>query len=146
MKIILAAAFLALSGPLFAGPDRASVLIGSRHLGASGFQEKNTGLFLSWEREHFDISAGAYRNSYDKMSIAVTLSKPIATWERGELSVFAGAAHYPHDGRHFAVSVGDVVPIAGLQLRQGHAFAQIIPMDGKPVKAVVSFGITFGLE
>lgn len=35
--------------------------------------------------------------------------------------------------------------VRGVQVRHRNLFAQIIPMDGKPVDAVVSIGVTFDL-
>lgn len=128
-----------------ADPDRVSVLVGSHHIGAAGqFEEFNPGVFLTWEGDRIDWTVGAYHNSYGRDSVAVTAALPVWSWDGGEAALFAGLAHYPVDGRRFAVHLGnDIVPLAGLQVRHGNLFAQVIPMDGKPVAAVVSFGVTF---
>lgn len=133
-----------LATPAVSDPDRVSILLGSRHIGASGFQEVNPGVFVTWEGR-VDTTVGVYHNSYGRTSVAVTAAVRVHEWQGGALSLFAGAAHYPGDGRNFRVSVGDVVPLVGVQIQYGNTFAQIIPMDGKPVNAVVSFGVTFEL-
>ena len=145
VKSVLFAVLLAFATPAIADPDRVSVLIGSRHIGASGFTEQNPGLFLTWERS-LHWSVGVYRNSYDRRSVAVFAARPVAAWRGGELSLFAGLAHYPQDGRRSRVALGDTLPMAGVQIRQGLVYAQIIPMDGKPVDALVSFGLTVPLK
>lgn len=142
---------IALIALLFASPataqDRVSILLGSHHIGASGFNERNPGPFFTWEdRGGFDLSFGAYVNSYSRHSIAATAAFPLVPWAEGEVSAFVGAAYYPQDGRRMRVSVGDVIPLAGVQVRHGPFFAQLIPMDGQPVDALVSFGLTFSLQ
>lgn len=146
MKSIILALMLAAS-PAHADPDRISILLGSHHFGTDlPWQQSNPGLFATWEGERLDWSLGAYRNSYDRLSVAATVALPI--WARGqaEVSLFAGVALYPKDGRNFAVHLGDVVPIGGVQLRMGHVFAQVMPGDGQTVKAVVATGLTFELN
>lgn len=134
------------AGPAVAGPDRASLLIGSRHIDPRGqFEEVNPGLFLTWEGR-LDLTLGVYRNSYGRTSTAAMLGLPL--WRRGEAEVeaFAGLAHYPVNGREFLIHVGDVVPLGGLQLRWRNLFGQVIPLDGGVADAVVTFGVTFGLD
>jgi hypothetical protein len=130
-----------------ADPDRVSILLGSNHIGAKlAFEEVNPGVFLTWEGARIDWSVGAYRNSFGKPSVAVTAALPILRWRDGEAAIFAGAALYPGEGRTFAAHAGDVVPLAGIQLRQGNVFAQIIPSDGRTAAAIVSVGVTFALK
>lgn len=145
MKIsVLALAWLLMSGAAHAQPDRISVMLGSNHIGAKiPFEQANPGVLLTWEGDRIDWTAGAYRNSFGKLSASVTVSLPLVRWDNGELAAFAGVAIYPGDGRSFAVHAGDLVPIGGLQLRQGHAFVQVIPSDGRTVDAIVTFGLTF---
>lgn len=128
--------------------DRISLLLGSQHIGASGqFEEFNPGIFYTWDKPAVDISLGAYRNSYGRTSLAAVGSIPLASWRDGELAAFAGVAHYPQDGRNQVTHLGaDLVPVAGLQVRQGPVFVQFTPMDGKPVDALVAFGVTFEME
>lgn len=148
MKALLVSCLLALGlgQPVLAGPDRISVLIGSRHFGGAGFDDRTPGLFLTWEsRGGLDLSLGAYRNSYGRASIAATAGLPLARWDHGQISAFIGAAHYPGHGRNFRAHLGDVVPIGGLQLRHRNWFAQIMPSDGRPVRAVLSFGYSYSL-
>ncbi len=62
--------FLSLSLCLFAtaleaGPDRFSILLGSKHIGGTGFNEVNPGFFVTWERERSSLSVGAFMNSYE---------------------------------------------------------------------------------
>lgn len=134
-----------LGSPLSAGPDRASVLLGSRHIGATGYEEFNPGVFLTWEWDRVQWNVGVYQNSYGKPSAAATVALPIIRWDDGELSAFLGGAYYPEDGRHQAIHLGDFIPMGGVQLRHRSLFMQVFPMDGKPVDAIISFGLTFEL-
>ncbi len=130
-----------------AAQDRASVLIGSHHVGAVvPFREFNPGLFLTWDLEPVDLTIGAYRNSFGKPSVAAFASLPLIEWDGGAVEALAGITLYPEDGRLFAIHVGDVVPLVGLNVRHGNAFAQIMPGDGKHADAVIAFGITFHIE
>jgi hypothetical protein len=143
----LFAATILFAAPAAADPDRISILLGSNHIAAKmDFEEVNPGVFLTWERTRIDWSVGVYRNSFGKPSVAVTAALPILRWRDGEVAIFAGAALYPGEGRTFAAHVGDVVPLAGIQLRQGNVFAQIIPSDGRTAAAIVSVGVTFALN
>lgn len=148
MRFPVAAAVIVLLGmsPALAGPDRVSIMVGSRHVGGHGFEEQNPGVFLTWENPRVHWSAGIYRNSYAKPSVAVTAAVPIVRWEDGELSAFAGAALYPQDGMRFPVHAGDVVPIGGIQIRHHHVFVQVSPSDGKATDAVLAFGLTFPMR
>ena len=140
--------------------DRASILIGSRHIGAgspaitgvlsapavaSSYREVNPGLFLTWDGAPVDVTVGVYANSYGRISLAALASVPVIDWDGGALEVFGGVALYPQDGRRFALHAGDVVPLAGLTARHGTLFAQIMPGDGRNADAVVAFGLTFPL-
>lgn len=137
-------AVLSLSTMATAAPDRFSLLLGSKHIGASGFEEVNPGVFLTWERQ-FDFSFGLYRNSYGRPAVAGVVAYPL--YQRGtfQLAVFGGTALYPVEGRRFRAHLGDFVPVAGVQVRLGKAFVQVIPSDGRPVQAIVSFGLSFSL-
>ena len=146
-----AALFLAVMAafctPAAADPDRLSILLGSAHPGDGGqFDGRNPGLALTWEDRGawgFDLSIAAYRNSYGRGSVALTAALPLLEWQDGAASLFAGAAWYPEDGRHFAVHIGDVVPLAGVQVRHRNLFVQILPGDGRAAEAVIAAGITF---
>lgn len=132
-----------------AAQDRASVLIGSAHIGAApgAFDGHNPGLILTWEdRGGLDLSVAVYGNSYGRTSVAAIAGLPVLHWRGGAASVVAGLAWYPQDGRDFPVHAGDVVPLVGLQLRHHHAFVLILPGDGKAADAVIAAGITFQLE
>lgn len=49
----------------FAGPDRVSILIGSRHYPSGNYEELNPGVFVGWyDNRGNDWTVGAYRNSY----------------------------------------------------------------------------------
>ncbi len=135
--------FVAPSGAQ-AGPDRFSVLLGSKHVGASGYNEINPGLFATWEREKWAYSFGAYVNSYERGSLAATAHLPLKRWKTGELSVFGGLAWYPKDGRRFSTHItSDVVAIGGLHLRQGNVFVQLLPMTEGGASGLLSFGLTW---
>ena len=138
-------ALLLLTAPAHADPDRLSLLIGSAHVGGVGFDGRNPGIFATWEDRALglDYSLGAYRNSYGRASVVATAALPVIDWRDGALSVFAGAAFYPGDGRRFAVHLGDVVPIGGVQIRHHNMFLQIMPSDGAAVDAVIAGGITW---
>ena len=146
--LAVAIALFAVAAPAHAGPDRVSLLLGSAHVGGAGFEGRNPGVFLTWEDRGpgFDLSVGAYRNSYGRGSFAATIALPVAHWRDGAVSIFAGAALYPKDGRHFRMHVGDVVPIGGVQVRHRSAFLQIMPSDGVAVDAVIAVGLTFPLN
>jgi len=144
MRWLLAAALAAVWGlPLAAGPDRFSVLLGSKHVDGSGFNEINPGLFLTWEGRRLGYSVGAYLNSYDRGSLAATAHLPLLHWEGGEASAFAGLAWYPQDGQRFRTRIsGDIVGIGGLNLRHRHVFVQLLPMSDA-ARALVTFGLTW---
>ncbi len=147
MKKLMLGTMLFAATPAYADPDRVSIIFGSYHLNSSyDFEEVNPGIFLTWEQRTFDYSVGIYNNSYGRESIAATASLPVVEWETGEISVFFGAALYPEDGRRFAVHVGDVVPVGGIQVRQGNLFGQLIPSDGAATSAILSLGATFPLD
>lgn len=134
-----------LASPALAGPDRISILFGSHHVGGQGFEEINPGVFLTWEQHRLDLSVGAYRNSYGRLSVAAVAALPI--WSQGEteVSLFGGLAHYPGNGRNFAIHAGDVVAIGGLQLRHENLFVQVLP-GGGDMPVVIAAGITFSLR
>lgn len=145
--LAMALAIKLASTPAAADPDRLSILLGSAHLGGSGFDGRNPGVALTWEDVGgLDLSLAVYRNSYGRGSVAVTAGLPVIGWAEGEASLFLGAALYPEDGRQFRVHVGDVVPVGGLQLRLRNFFFQVLPSDGRAVDAVVSMGVTFDLD
>lgn len=146
MKLIAIAA-LCLSPTIcsaFDAPDRVSFLMGSHHVDTKlDFNQKNPGVFLTWENPKISYSIGVYDNSFNKTSVAVTVSVPVIRKNDFEASLFAGLALYPEDGRMFAFHVGDVVPIGGLQVRYKNAFVQVIPSDGVMVDAIIAAGVTF---
>ena len=130
-----------------AGPDRLSVLLGSKHIGATrDFQEFNPGVFLTWEQKTFDYSIGTFYNSYADVSVMAAIGYNIEVAPEFEIGAFAGLAYYPGDGDQFSVSLGDVVPLGGLQARYHNAFVQLIPADGATVDSVLTFGLTFKLH
>ena len=131
------------AGPDWA-PDRFSVLLGSKHIGSSGFNEINPGLFATWEFEKWGFTTGAYLNSYDRGSVAATADLPLFRWKGGAASAFGGLAWYPHDGHRFDTRIGgDIVGIGGLNLRQGPVFVQLLPMVTGGAKGLVTFGLTW---
>lgn len=136
------------AGSAAAGPDHVAFHLGSHHAGAShSFEEVNPGLFLSWDRPHgVTLSVGAFRNSYGRGSVAATVAKTIHTYREGAAAVFAGLAHYPGNGADIRHAIGDMVPLAGVQLRHRRLFVNIMPGDGDTVDAIMSFGITIPLN
>lgn len=122
-------------------PDRVSVLLGAHHLGADGFEEFTPGVFLTWDNR-LEYSVGVFSNSYGDFSAAFSAGYPIAEWENGAVHAFGGLAYYENAEDVSDFTVGDIVPLAGIQLRQGRVFTQLIPMDGTPVDAIITLGIT----
>lgn len=122
--------------------DRISILLGSHHTEAGEWSESNPGVFLTWEGR-FDWTVGAYRNSFQKPSVALSVALPVLSWEGGEASVFGGAAWYPGNGGNFVYSAGDVVPMIGFHVRHGHLFGQVMPGKVDPPEAIFAFGLTF---
>lgn len=130
-----------------AGPDRFSVLLGSRHVSASGFNEVNPGLFATWEGKRFGYTLGAFVNSYERGAVSATLHKPFWSWEGGALGGFSGLAWYPEDGRRIDTHLGgDIIAIGGIQLRHERVFVQFLPMREGGAKGLVSFGLTWDVE
>ena len=127
-----------------AGPDRFSVLLGSKHIGSSGFNEINPGLFATWERGRIGYSLGAYLNSYDRGSLAAVAHLPVFQWDEGALDFFGGLAWYPQDGHRFDTHIGrDIVGIGGVEIRHGHVFLQVLPMVTGGANGLVTFGLTW---
>ena len=121
-------------------------MLGSKHIGANGFNEINPGLFATWERGRIGYSLGAYLNSYDRGSIAAVAQLGLIEWQNGSLNAFGGLAWYPKDGRRFQTHVGgDIVGIGGLEVRHGHVFMQVLPTDTGGASGLVSFGLTWAV-
>ncbi|MEP2640279.1 hypothetical protein [Roseobacter sp.] len=142
--LILAAA---LPTTAMAGPDRISFLLGSEHINATrDFREFNPGVFLTWERKTFDYSIGLFQNSYSNVSPLISIGYDIELAEELEVGAFAGFAVYPGEGDQFSHSIGDVIPLLGLQARYRSVFAQLLPADGQSTDGVLTFGVTFALD
>lgn len=130
-----------------ADPDRVSILLGSHHINAKrDFQEINPGVILTWERQRLGYSVGTYYNSYKDISVLGAVSYGVELAPELELGVFGGLAWYPGEGGQFDHSIGDAVPLAGVQTRYRNAFVQVIPAGGNALDGLVTFGLTFGLE
>jgi len=139
MKIILATALALMASTATADPDRVYILAGSKHLGTDyEFNEVNPGLFLAWEMEHFDLTVGAYHNSYGKGSMAASVAYPLLRGDDWSVDAFAGLATY------FNTTNPDIVPMAGIQARYGPAFVQYVPVPGgQYISGLISVGLTF---
>lgn len=145
MKFYALLFMLFLPAAAWAGPDRASILLGSHHFNPKeDFQEFNPGLFLTWEGK-FNVSAGVYYNSYERVGGLVALGYDFWEGEHYAVGVFGGVALYPGDGNRFDVSVGNFVPLAGLNARYRNVFVQLLPGNGNTTDGVVTFGLTFEL-
>lgn len=130
-------------------PDRLTVMAGSHHVAAAEgekFNPINPGLIARFPGDFIDINVGGYVNSYGRPSATVLASLPIIETDNLDVAVFAGAAYYPEDGRRFAYSMGDIVPVGGIEVRAGHFAIQIMPSDCVYTCAVVSAGLSFALE
>lgn len=149
-RTALIASLALVSTPAIAGPDSVAILLGSHHVGASGFEEVNPGVFLSWHGAAFggrvDLGFGAFRNSYGDGSVSVNATYPLMRTPEWGIDVFAALALYPGEGDQFAVSFGDVVPVAGLQGRWRNFFVQAIPGGGGDVDATLTYGLIFPLK
>lgn len=145
MKAWILGAVLALGGSIAeAGPDRWSVLLGSKHIGEQGFNEINPGLFATWEGERFGYSLGAFVNSYERGAVSATAHMPFKAWEGGMIGGFAGLAWYPKDGRRIETHIGgDVIAIGGVEVRHRNVFMQYIPVIDRDSRGVFSFGVTW---
>jgi hypothetical protein len=146
--VLVATALFHLVVPAFAGPpDRISILMGSYHADATlDFEQTNPGLFLDWDNPFgTTVTVGVYRNSYGRRSLALSASRTIFQRGRASLDGFVGLAHYPGEGHKVPIAIGDVVPIAGLKLRYGKAFALMIPGDGKTTDAIFAYGLSVDL-
>lgn len=148
IRHILAAALIAIPAAVSASPDRFSVTIGSHHTDRSyDWSEVNPGVFLTWENVGpVDLSGGAFLNSFGGPSVAAVAALPLVEWISGEIAVFGGLAWYPGYGDEFLVHAGDIVPMGGLQIRQGIAFVQIAPGKIEPLEGIFAFGLTFPLN
>ncbi|GAB5438461.1 hypothetical protein [Falsiruegeria mediterranea] len=134
-----------------AGPDQVSILLGSHHVGATrNFEEFNPGVILTWKevlwQNRLDVGVGVFRNSYGDASVVATTAFPLVRNQNWGLDLFAALATYPGEGDQFTYSIGDVVPIAGLQARYGNVFVQAIPSGGSSVDATLTYGLTFALD
>lgn len=147
MKPMMLALMCLLPSGAVADPDRVSLLLGSEHLGATrSFNEFNPGVFLTWETKTLDYSVGSFYNSYEGVSALGSVGYNFEIAPHLDVGAFAALAYYPGEGDQFEVSVGDVVPIVGLQTRYRQAFVQFIPADGDTVDGLVTFGLTFDLN
>lgn len=147
MKLTAIVVAVLLPSVALAGPDRASILLGTEHFDAAeDFREFNPGLFLTWEEETFDYSVGVFQNSYSNVSPLISIAYNIEVAPEFEVGAFAALALYPGEGDRFSLAVGDVVPLIGLQTRYRNFFAQLIPSDGDTADAVLAVGLTFALN
>ena len=143
-RLFLALCFCCFASATQAGPDSYALLLGSKHLGSSEFNEVNPGLFATWERKHSALSLGAYLNSHKRLSISATSYRPLARWRTGTAGLFGGIALYPENGRSLKTRlVGDVIFLGGVQITQGAFFAQIVPLTDRDSKGLLAFGLTF---
>lgn len=138
LKLALVLALLAVP----AHADRVSVMLGSKHIGATGFNEVNPGFFYTFENT-VDLTLGAYYNSYGKGSFSVTVAKSFYENNGLQLQVFGGIATYPNAGRYVRAHLGNLVPIVGIQAIYGNTYLQLIPGDGKPVAGILAAGLTW---
>lgn len=147
MKLTAIVVAVLLPSVALAGPDRASILLGTEHFDATeDFREFNPGLFLTWEEETFDYSVGVFQNSYSNASPLISVGYSIEVAPELEVGAFAALALYPGEGDRFSLAIGDVVPLIGLQTRYRNFFAQLIPSDGDTADAVLAVGLTFALN
>lgn len=151
-KALLAAAIIlpaTACATMDAQPDRMQIMAASYHVAdkplnnGKRFNPVNPGVFLTWEGEPVNLTAGAYYNSYRKPSVAAFASLPLIEEGGFALDVFGGAAYYPEDGRTSPISIGDIVPMVGVQARYEYLYVNVMPSDCAFTCAVVSTGFTF---
>lgn len=132
------------AGPAKSGPDRVSILMGSKHVGAKrDFNERNPGLFLTWEdRGGLDYSLGIYHNSFSNTSVAALAAKPVYVKDDLHVSLFGGVAHYPGDTQKLRNHIGNVIPLGGVQVRYKNMFVQAMPTKTMTIFAA---GVTMPL-
>lgn len=92
---------------------------------ARGFQEFNPGVSLTWEKEALDYSIGGFYNSYEDVSVLGLIGYDVEIATKLEVGAFAGLAYYPGGGDRFSMSVGDMVPLIGLQTTYRSFFAHL---------------------
>ena len=151
-----------------AGPDRYSLLLTSKHLGVGDeirayrfeetkqtlyirdkmrFNEFNPGLFLTWEKNGYDLTLGTFYNSYETISLSAFAAVPFYRTEDVSIDLFGGLAWYPGTGLTFPVTLADdVIPLAGLQGRYKNLFVQVIPSDGVTADVIVTAGVTYAVK
>ncbi|MGR3514285.1 MAG: hypothetical protein ACU0GG_16105 [Paracoccaceae bacterium] len=148
-------------GTAFAGPDRASVLVGSHHANVQiEVEEINPGLFLEWQMDSSafalpelrpdlqrrpSVVAGAFRNSFGDGAAALAVALPVFGEDAVQGDLFLGAAWYPGNGDQVTIAIGDIVPLGGLRLSYRNAFLLALPGDGETFDALFAFGLTFPL-
>jgi hypothetical protein len=172
LKTITAAIVLSvtalLATPVVAGPDRYSLLLTSKHLGVGDeihayrfedikqtlyvrekmrFNEFNPGLFLTYEKDGYDLTIGTFYNSYETISLSAFAAVPFYRTEDVSIDLFGGLAWYPSTGLTFPVTLADdVIPLAGLQGRYKNLFVQVIPSDGVAADVIVTAGVTYAVK
>lgn len=145
----------------FAGPDRASVLVGSHHANVQiEVEEVNPGLFLEWQIDRTALAfprlrpdlqrrpsvvGGAFRNSFGDGAAALAVALPLFGEDAVQGDLFLGAAWYPGNGDQVTIAIGDFVPLGGLRLSYRNAFLLALPGDGETFDALFAFGLTFPL-
>lgn len=133
-------------------PDGYAVLLGSKHVNASvDFEERNFGIFATYDGEFVDTRFGAYRNSFGEGSVALTFASDHLTASYGSFNVglFSGGAYYPSGAEGSPIKLGDgnILPLIGLEFTHDDAplFVQLLPGDKELMgfDYLVSFGVRF---
>lgn len=140
-------------------PDRVTFLLGSKHVNmdesisenGEGFNEKNPGVFLTWEDRFLGLSysLGTYKNSFNEVSAAASAAYMLTFSDNLEIGLFMGVADYHDNAKHI---LGDsnakgLVPIAGLRIHYKNILVQVLPGedDAPGFGYIVAAGVTFKL-
>ena len=128
--------------------DRGHVLLSSYHAmplrDEFDYQETNPGLVLTWNAawQNYDVSVGAFHNSFDATSALVGLSKPLGATGAIDWRAVAALATYDVEDPIFQPIGGGLVLIPAVQAEIGRTFVQITPLpDPDNAGLVFSFGL-----
>ncbi len=146
-RVLLVLALL-VSPEATSAQDRIHVLLGTYHAmplrDEFNYQETNPGLIVTWGRawQNYDVSVGAFHNSFDDTSAMVGLSRPLGTTREIDWRALATLATYAQDDPIFQPLGDGLVVIPAVQAEIGKAFVQLTPLpDPDNTGIVFSFGL-----
>jgi len=112
--------------------------------GTADLNEQNPGLGLGCQlRENLAVEAGVFRDSFNNTSV-YGIGILTRQWGPARIGAFAGIARYPDAAVNIALpSIGDWIPVAGLQGEMGPVLLRLLPQDGVFADAVVTLQLKF---